>query len=95
MRMIRSGSPYYGDHKYFQAHQNHFNTHMYFNVHMYVLKLFGISCSNTLESKTILYCTIRIVQLRIVQYEIVFDSRVLEQYYPKRISLLKIQTKSF
>jgi hypothetical protein len=34
-----------------------------------------------LESKKILYCAIRIVQLRIVQYKIVFDSKGLKQEY--------------
>jgi hypothetical protein len=39
----------------------------------------NISFSNPLESKTVLYCTIRIVKLRFVQYKTVFDSRGLEQ----------------
>ena len=38
-----------------------------------------ISSSNPFESKTVLYCTIRIVQLRIVQYKTIFDSKGLEQ----------------
>ena len=38
-----------------------------------------LSCSNPFESNTILYRTIRIVELGIVQYKIVFDSKGSEQ----------------